>query len=89
MNTASAAESPALLEVYMRLSELQEQETAFDETERQVLFLAVSSANNCEYCAAGHSTIASMKKVSPGAVAAVRDGLAHVAGCAAGLLEVL
>lgn len=68
------AGSPATLKAYLSLAELQDKETAFDETERQLLFLTVSTTNDCDYCVAAHTTIASMKGV-PGEVAeAIRNG---------------
>lgn len=67
------AASPAMLEAYTTLSALQERKTAFDETERQVLFLSISVQNGCEYCVAAHSTIAGGKKVAANVIGAVRD----------------
>lgn len=68
------ASSPALLTAYTTLGELQDKSTAFDETERQVLFLSISNENGCGYCVAAHSTISGMKGVAPEVVAALRDG---------------
>lgn len=70
------ASSPALLKAYTSLADLQDKETAFDETERQLVFLTVSVTNDCEYCVAAHSTIASMKGVPAEVATAVRDGSA-------------
>ena len=70
------ASSPAILKAYTSLSELQDAETAFDETERQVLFLSISAENRCGYCVAAHSTISGMKGVDAEVVQAVRDGSA-------------
>lgn len=67
------AASPAVLEAYATLSALQERKGAFSETERQVLFLAISIQNGCEYCVAAHSTLAGLKTVAPDVVGAVRD----------------
>jgi uncharacterized peroxidase-related enzyme len=67
------AESPAILKAYTTLSELQDAETAFDETERQVLFLSISAQNGCGYCVAAHSTISGMKGVDADVVRAVRE----------------
>ncbi len=66
--------SPAVLKGYTTLSELLDKDTAFDETERQVLFLSVSAENGCTYCVAAHSTISGMKKVPADVVQALRDG---------------
>lgn len=49
-------ESPATAKAYLALGELFA-ETSFSPTEQQVISLAVSSANNCEYCVAAHSTV--------------------------------
>lgn len=68
------AGSPATLEAYTTLARIQEKSGAFDETERQVLFLSISAHNGCEYCVAAHSTIAGMKKVPADVVQALRDG---------------
>jgi len=68
------ATSPALLEGYVAVAELLDTKTALDETERQLLFLSISTQNECEYCVAAHSTIAGAKKVPADVVDAVRDG---------------
>lgn len=70
---AMLAESPAALKAYLQLSELMGQ-TAFTETERQVLFLAVSALNGCDYCVSAHSTLAAMNKVEAEVITALRDG---------------
>ena len=67
------ASSPAILKAYLNLAELQDKDTAFDETERQLLFLTVSTTNDCEYCVAAHTTIASMKGVPSDVSQAIRD----------------
>ncbi len=68
------ASSPAILKAYTSLSKLQDEETAFNETERQVLFLSISAENGCGYCVAAHTTISGMKGVDVAVVDAVRDG---------------
>jgi uncharacterized peroxidase-related enzyme len=67
------AESPALLEAYMSLSEIFEK-TDFDATEKQVVLLAVSHDNGCGYCLAAHSGIASMQKLPDDVIEAVVQG---------------
>ena len=65
------AESPVALQSYLAVSALFDK-SDFTPAERQVILLAVSSANQCEYCVAVHSTIAkNMVKVEP----AIVDGL--------------
>ena len=71
---AVLAESPAALEAYTTLAGLQDRQTDFSETERQVLFLSISARNSCDYCVAAHSTISGMKNVPADVVAALRDG---------------
>ncbi len=71
---ATFAESPALLQAYMDLGALFDQSTAFDATERQVVLLATSFENDCEYCMAAHTAIAAMQGVPSDVVQSVRDG---------------
>ncbi len=68
------AESPALLEAYLKLGQILEQSTAFDATERQVVLLATSFENNCEYCMAAHSAIADHQDVPGSVVQSLRNG---------------
>ena len=70
---AVMAEAPALLKAYTTLSRILD-ETSFSATERQVVLLAASYVNNCEYCVAAHSAIAGMQKVPNDVVKAIRDG---------------
>jgi uncharacterized peroxidase-related enzyme len=51
---AVMAESPLLLEGYQTLYDLSSR-ASFSAVERQVVFLAVSYENACEYCMAAHS----------------------------------
>lgn len=67
------AEAPSLLKAYMTLSGIFE-ESSFDASERQVVLLAASRENGCEYCVAAHTVIAGMQKVPADVVAAVRSG---------------
>lgn len=66
------AESPATLKAYLTLGELVGQ-TAFTDTERQVVILAISRFNECHYCVAAHSAIAGMQKVPADVVDAIRN----------------
>ena len=65
------AEAPAALEAYFDLSALFDK-TSFTPVERQVVLLATSVANGCEFCVAAHSMIA-LKMA--GAAAEVVDAL--------------
>lgn len=68
---AVMAESPALLNAYLKLSDLFNQ-TSLTEFERQVVLLVVSRENTCHYCVAAHCTIAQMRGVPAGIVEAIR-----------------
>ncbi len=67
------AESPALLEAYMSLSQIFDK-TDFSATERQLVLLTVSHENNCGYCTKAHSAIAAMQDVPDSVVEAVAEG---------------
>jgi uncharacterized peroxidase-related enzyme len=56
------AEAPAALEAYLSIAAIFEK-TSFSATEIEVVTLSVSTVNGCDYCLAGHATIAAMKKV--------------------------
>lgn len=70
---AMMAEAPALLKAYRALSGLFD-ETSLSPAERQVVLLTTSYENDCEYCVAAHSAIATMQKVPSDVVQAIRDG---------------
>jgi len=67
------AGSPALLKAYLTLTRLFD-ETSLSASERQVVLLAVSATNGCEYCLAAHTAIASMQRVPAAVIAAAREG---------------
>lgn len=67
------AGAPALLQAYTQVGQLFDQ-TSFTPTERQVVLLATSFVNGCDYCMAAHSTIAAMQKLPADVVQALRDG---------------
>ncbi len=69
------AHAPALLEGYLTLGSIFDR-TSLSPTERQVVLLATSFENECDYCMAAHTAIAGMQKVDPAVIAALRDGLA-------------
>jgi len=69
----SLAESPVALEAYDTLFALAAKMTLAP-AERQIVFLAVSVENGCEYCAMGHTYLARAAKAPEAAIEAVRDG---------------
>lgn len=66
------AEAPALLKAYMTLAEIFD-ETSFRATEKQVVLLATSLANECNYCMAAHTAIAGMQNVPEDIVQSLRN----------------
>ena len=66
------AESPATLNAYLSIGQLFEK-TSFSPTEQQIVILATSRFNECDYCMAAHSVIAGMHKVPTDIVEAIRD----------------
>ncbi|MBI1194914.1 MAG: carboxymuconolactone decarboxylase family protein [Gammaproteobacteria bacterium] len=68
----SLAISPAALEAYINLGEMLET-SSLDAVEQQIVLIATSVENGCEYCVAAHSLVAKqMVKVSPVVVDALR-----------------
>ena len=68
------AESPALLEGYLKLNDIVGK-TSFSPVEQQLAILAVSIENKCHYCSAVHSTILKNQlNVDESVVEAVRNG---------------
>jgi uncharacterized peroxidase-related enzyme len=67
------AGSPALLRGYTSLSDIFNS-TSLNPVERQVVLLAISVENGCEYCVAAHSAIASGQGVPGETITALRDG---------------
>src|SRR5262252_5299721 len=65
------AESPAALRGALAIYEAFST-SSLAPAEQQLVMLAVSEANDCEYCVAAHSTLAKRLKVDPAVVAAVR-----------------
>jgi len=66
------AEAPAILKAYMTLAGIFD-ETSFTQTERQIVLLAASLSNECEYCMAAHTAIANMQDVPNDVVDAIRN----------------
>ncbi len=67
------AEAPAVLEAYVTLSDILAR-SSFTPTEREVVLIAVSAKNGCDYCVAAHSTIAGSQRVPAEVIAALRHG---------------
>lgn len=67
------ANSPALLEAYMSLSQIFEK-TDFSAAEKQTVLLAVSTENNCGYCKSAHTAIAKMQNVDDAVLKAIANG---------------
>jgi uncharacterized peroxidase-related enzyme len=68
------AHAPALLETYMDGYTRFRESSGFTPVEQEVVFLAISRENACEYCMAAHSTVADVLTRVPGEVtAALRD----------------
>lgn len=71
---AGLANAPAALEAYIAISGYFDQ-TSLTPAERQIVLLAVSVANGCEFCVAAHSMIAKkMAGVPEDVVTALRAG---------------
>lgn len=72
---ANMANSPGLLETYMRGYAKFRQGSGFTPAEQEVVFLTISRANGCHYCVAAHSVIAdAISKVPVEVTNAIRDG---------------
>ena len=67
------ANSPALLEAYMSLSQIFEK-TSFSAAEKQTVLLAVSTENDCGYCKSAHTAIAKMQNVDDAVLEAIANG---------------
>lgn len=67
------ANSPALLEAYMAVSQIFEK-TSFSAAEKQTVLLAVSHENECDYCTSAHSAIAKMQGVDDAVIQAIANG---------------
>ena len=70
---ATFAESPTLLAGYLALDGAYSKGT-LTALERQAILIAVSAENDCEYCVAAHSTVATMLRVPEPILRSIRDG---------------
>ncbi len=66
------AESPATIKAYLTIGKIFD-ESPFSATERQVVILAASRFNECDYCIAAHSVVAGMQKVPAAVIDAIRN----------------
>jgi len=68
------ANAPGLLSTYMQGYSAFREISGFSSIEQEVIFLAISQANGCEYCMAAHSFLAEAASGVPSDVAAaIRD----------------
>lgn len=70
---AVLADAPAALASYLTLGSLFD-ETSLNPTERQIVLLAASRTNHCEYCMAAHTVVARMQSIPEGVIEALRSG---------------
>lgn len=70
--TAVMAESPALLEGYMKVSELF-QGASLNKDEFTVIWQTINVENECHYCVPAHTAIAQAMKVDDAITQALRD----------------
>lgn len=68
------AESPLAASAYLQLSGLIQNQSSLSPQEQQVVMLAVSFENGCDYCMAAHSVVAAKAQVPPDVIQALRDG---------------
>lgn len=68
------AESPLAANAYLRLSGCIQSYSSLSPQEQQVVMLAVSFENRCDYCVAAHSAGAAMAQTPPDVIQAMRAG---------------
>lgn len=72
---ARMVHSPGLLETYLGGYAAFRNDSGFTPQEQEVVFLAISRENGCEYCVSAHSMLADMQsKVPAGVTNAIRAG---------------
>ena len=69
------AESPAILKAYAALGSILDDSSLFSATELQVVLMTTSFENECGYCMAAHSAIATQQRVPQAVLDSVRNGL--------------
>lgn len=67
------ANSPVALHTYLSVLDLLDKHAALDAQEQQLVMLAVSAENGCDYCVAAHSAVAKMAQVPDDQIEAVRE----------------
>lgn len=67
------AEAPALIKGYLTLTGIFS-ESGLSPAEQQIILLSASIANECHYCGAAHTMVATMAGVSSENVEAIRSG---------------
>lgn len=70
---AVMAEAPAMLDAYRSLGAIFDR-SSLTPVERQVVLLATSAENGCEYCVAAHTVIGTMQKVPADVLESLRAG---------------
>jgi uncharacterized peroxidase-related enzyme len=68
------AESPVATSTYIHITEQLKKNSPLTPQEQQIVMIAVSEQNGCEYCVAAHSTVAGMAQVPQETIASLRDG---------------
>lgn len=68
------AESPVAISTYLHISGQLKAYGALTPQEQQIVMLAVSEANGCDYCVAAHSMVAGMNQVPEETITALREG---------------
>jgi uncharacterized peroxidase-related enzyme len=68
------AESPVAISSYLYISGQLMEHGALSPQEQQIVMLAVSETNGCDYCVAAHSMAAVMSQVPKDTVQALREG---------------
>ena len=72
---ANMANLPVVLDTYLHGYGKFRAEAGFTSPEQEVVFLAISHENNCEYCVSAHSMLAAKQSGLPGpAIEALRNG---------------
>lgn len=69
---ATLAHSPLALTAYTELAQTIAERSTLTATEQQLVFIAASLENGCDYCVAAHSTLARAQKVDGAVLEAVR-----------------
>jgi uncharacterized peroxidase-related enzyme len=68
------AESPVAISTYLHISGQLKEHGALTPEEQQIVMLAVSETNGCDYCVAAHSMMAAMSRVPEETIREVREG---------------